>query len=426
MLKKVSKLNNSLIGTVAIPADKSISHRAVMFCSLAKGKSIIKNFSCGADPKSSLEVFQNLGVQAEFTDNKTLTIKASGKFVAPANPLNCGNSGTTMRLISGILASQDFNSTLIGDESLSRRPMKRIIEPLTLMGAELLSDNGHAPIKIIGKHLNAINYNSKLSSAQVKSCVLLAGLNAKGITTFTEPVLSRNHSELLLKFMGADIQTCGNTVKIQQSQLEPKEIAVCGDISSAAFFIAAALIVPNSDITLKNIGLNPTRTGIIDVVKNMGGDIEILDIREISGELVGDVRVKYSELKGCTIEKEIIPRLIDEIPIIAVLASVANGETIIRDAQDLRNKETDRISTVALELGKLGTNITETNDGLIINGQKYLSGGVEVNSYKDHRLAMSFYIAGLICKNPINIKDFEWVNISFPEFEHLIKSLTKL
>ncbi len=417
MLKKVSKIISGLKGEVVIPADKSVSHRAVMFTSLAKGSSLIKNFSSGKDPHSTLEIFKQLGVTAKFIDEKTLKITSTGCLKAPLTPLDCGNSGTTMRLISGILAGQNFNTQLIGDNSLSKRPMKRVIEPLELMGAKINSVNGHAPLNITGTNLHSIDYTSKLASAQVKSCILLAGLNADGTTSVTEPYVSRNHSELMLKYMGANIHVNGKTVNIQKSQLEPKTIDICGDISSAAYFIVAGLIVPNSNIVLKNVGLNPTRTGILDVVKMMGGDVEILNEQTVSGELVGDLRIKTSELKACKISGEIIPRLIDELPVIAVLATQADGETIIRDAKDLRNKESDRIATTVKELRKLGAEIDELDDGFVINGKKELSGGATLETYDDHRLAMSLYVAGLICKNPITINGFEWAGISFPEFE---------
>lgn len=457
---------NTLKGEITIPADKSISHRAVMFSSLAKGISTIENFSRGADCLSTLEVFKSLGVEAEFKDEKTLIINSKNGLMAPKNDLDCGNSGTTMRLMSGILAGQSFDSVLIGDESLSKRPMGRVIRPLEIMGARIIYNGKQetvnskrnathhspltihpitAPLKIYGQKLHGIDYVSELASAQVKSCVLLAGLHASGKTSFTEPYLSRNHTELMLEYMGASIVnskqemvngkqndinystidpfTCSPKTIIERSQLQAKTITVPGDISSAAFFIVAGLIVPNSEIILKNVGLNPTRTGILDVVKTMGADIEILDEKTVSNELVGDIRVRCSDLKACTIEGEIIPRLIDELPVIAVLATQAQGTTIIKDAGDLRNKESDRIKAVVTELKKLGANIEETPDGFIIEGKSKLKGGAEVETYHDHRLAMSLYVAGLICQNQISINGFEWANISFPEFEDLMNIL---
>ena len=302
MKLKVNNSNNTLNGTIEIPADKSISHRAIIFSSLAKGKSTIKNFSNGQDPYSTLKVFQNLGV--EITENEgIITVNSTGNLSAPNQNLDCGNSGTTMRLLSGILAGQNFNSTLIGDVSLSKRPMKRVIEPLSLMGAQIESNDFRAPLKFSGSKLHSIAYKSKIASAQVKSCILLAGLNVEnGITTVTEPFVSRNHTEIMLKAMGAKIKTNGTTVSIEKSKLSPIEIVIPGDISSAAYFIVSALITPNSDIILKNVGLNQTRTGILDVVKQMGADLEILDERTICGEKVGDLRVKYTkDLKACNI-----------------------------------------------------------------------------------------------------------------------------
>lgn len=426
MKLKVNNSNNTLNGTIEIPADKSISHRAIIFSSLAKGKSTIKNFSNGQDPYSTLKVFQNLGV--EITENEgIITVNSTGNLSAPNQNLDCGNSGTTMRLLSGILAGQNFNSTLIGDVSLSKRPMKRVIEPLSLMGAQIESNDFRAPLKIFGSKLHSIAYKSKIASAQVKSCILLAGLNVEnGITTVTEPFVSRNHTEIMLKAMGAKIKTNGTTVSIEKSKLSPIEIVIPGDISSAAYFIVSALITPDSDIILKNVGLNQTRTGILDVVKQMGADLEILDERTICGEKVGDLRVKYTkDLKACNISGEIIPRLIDEIPVIAVLATQADGQTRISDAQDLRNKESDRISALVNELKKLGAKIEETPDGMIIEGKTVLSGNCEVETYHDHRLAMSLYVAGLICNKEILINEFEWVNISFPTFLNLFENLKK-
>lgn len=443
-MKLLISKKNKLKGEIIIPADKSISHRAVMFSSLAKGVSEIENFSHGADCLSTLEVFKSLGVKAEFRD-KYLIIDSSNGLFAPEHDLNCGNSGTTMRLMSGILAGQNFNSVLTGDESLSKRPMGRVINPLQLMGAKIMGTKpltlnpspprgeGYqqisvpitAPLKIYGQKLHGIDYVSELASAQVKSCVLLAGMHANGKTSFTEPYLSRNHTELMLQYLGANLSVDETKVSIEKSELQSKTITVPGDISSAAFFIVAGLIVPNSDIILKNVGLNPTRTGIIDVVKKMGGNkcVEILDKKLVSNEEVGDLRVKYSDLKACTIEGDIIPRLIDELPVIAVLATQAEGTTIIKDAGDLRNKESDRIKAIVTELKKIGADIEETSDGFIIQGKKTLLGNAQVETYHDHRLAMSLYVAGLICENPISINGFEWVNISFPEFENLMHNI---
>ncbi len=419
MKKTVQQAKNGLKGEITIPSDKSISHRAAIFATLARGKSVIKNFSNGQDPKSSLEICKVLGAEVEFQQNR-LIIKSDGVLKAPKKVLYCGNSGTTMRLMAGVLAGQNFNSVLTGDESLSNRPMGRIIEPLSLMGAEIKSNNNKAPLEIYKSELRGIEYKSPIASAQVKSAILLAGLFADGKTSFTEEFLSRNHTELMLKYMGAKIETYGLTTTVQKSILNPSEFEIAGDISSAAYFIAAGLIVPNSDLILKNVGLNPTRTGILEVLRQMGADIEVLDERVVSNEVVGDLRVKSSNLKGCEIKGEIIPKLIDEIPIIAVLATQAEGQTVIKDAGDLRNKESDRIKTTVSQLKKLGADIEETKDGMIIRQSK-LQGGVEVETFSDHRLAMSLYVAGLLCG--CTIDGFEWAGISFPEFDGMFSRL---
>lgn len=422
----VSGLKNGLKGSITIPADKSISHRAVMFSALAKGKSVIKNFLYASDCRSTVGLFKSLGVDIRFLDNNTLEINSSGVLSSPSAPLDCGNSGTTMRLVSGILAGQSFNSVLIGDASLSKRPMKRVITPLSMMGAVIDSNDFKAPLSIKGQRLHSIDYDSPIASAQVKSSVLLAGLNAEGVTTVTEPYLSRNHTELMLKYLGADIESTGNKVCVRKSELAARDIDVAGDISSAAFFIVAALVVPDSDVIIKNVGLNPTRTGIIDVVTRMGGDIEILEERIVSGESVGDLRVRYSALKGCDINGADIPRLIDELPVIALLATQADGETRITDAGDLRNKEADRITAVVAEFRKIGIDIDELPDGFIIGGKQKIYGDAEVEVYHDHRLAMTLYIAGLISEKNVLVKEFQWVDISMPEFLSLMDSLKSL
>lgn len=427
---KVNGINSPLNGEITIPSDKSISHRAIILGSLTNGKIKISNFSKGKDPISTLEIFKNLGLEVSFVDDKTLIINSKNGLSAPSSPLDCGNSGTTMRLMTGLLSGQKFNSELFGDVSLSKRPMKRVIEPLTLMGAKIESNENRAPLKIKGSKLNGITYESKIASAQVKSSILLAGFNSIGETKVIEPSLSRNHTEIMLQYFESDIKTGKIEDKfytaIRSSFLIPKDIYIPGDISSAAFFMAAAAITKNSDIIIKNVGLNETRTGIIDVMKNMNVDFEILDEKKVNGEKIGDVRVKYSpDLKGTIIEGDIIPRLIDEIPVICVLAGFAEGKTIIKDASDLKNKESDRIKCTADELKKMGFNIEATDDGFIIEGnnQAQIEGNVELNTYNDHRLAMSFYVAGLNAKSECLIKDFIWVNTSFPEFLGLFNKL---
>lgn len=414
----------TLQGNIEIPADKSITHRAFLFASLTKGKVKVSNFSKGADCMSTLDIIKQLGCKVSILNEKEVLIDATKALRKPEKALDCGNSGTTTRLIMGILSSQNFDTKLFGDASLSKRPMKRVIAPLEEMGASFKHNDFKLPIEIKGNSLKPINYVSQLASAQVKSCILLAGLNTEGTTIFTEPYKSRNHTELMFEYMGANIKVNRNQVSISKSQLQPKDIIVCGDISSAAFFMVAALITPNSNITIKNVGINETRSGIIDVLKAMNANIQLLNEKVVSNEKVADIKVKYSKLKATTIEGEIIPRLIDEIPVIAVAATQAEGTTIIKDAQDLRNKEADRITAVKTELRKLGANIEETQDGLIINGRTELTGGCELECYHDHRIAMSEYIAGLICKKPIKINEFQWVDISFPEFLNLITELT--
>jgi len=426
MIKKVQKNTSGLKGEIIIPSDKSISHRAIMFSALAEGEAVIKNFSLGTDCRTTLELYKTLGLDLEYIDRKTLKVKSRGCLISQGinNVYSCGNSGTTMRLSAGILAGQNFDSVLTGDDSLSKRPMRRIIEPLTLMGAEIKSTDNHAPLLIKGKSLNGIFYKSNLSSAQVKSCVLLAGLHADGTTSYVEPHKSRDHTERMLKYLGADIKVNGNLVEITKSKLQARDIEIVGDISSAAFFMVAALIVPNSTVIIKNVGINSTRIGIIEIIKRMGGNIELKHQRVVSGEEIADIKISYTEkLKACAISGDDIPKLIDELPVIAVLATQCEGQTIVKDASDLRNKETNRITCLVNELKKLGADIQETKDGFIVNGKSELTGGVEVESYKDHRLGMSFYVVGLICKKEILISGFEWINISFPEFEEFFNQI---
>ena len=417
---------NKLEGFITIPPDKSISHRTSMFAALTHGIVNIKNYSKGADCHSTLKIIQQLGCDVKFNSETDITINSKNALRQPNDRLDCGNSGTTMRMMSGILSGQPFNCTLFGDMSLSKRPMKRIIEPLSLMGAKFEHNEYKAPLIIHGQKLHSITYNSPLASAQVKSAILLAGLFADGITTVNEPYQSRNHTELMLKYLGADIvENSKASTSIKKSELIPKDMEVCGDISSAAFFMVAAAIVPNSDITIKNVGVNYTRSGIIDVLQRMNAEITILDERNISGEPVADINIKYSDLKSTTIQGSDIPRLIDEIPVIAVMATQADGTTIIKDASDLRNKESDRITTIVKQLKAIGADIDETPDGMIINGKTKLKGDIEVNCYHDHRTAMSFYVAGLITEKSMLIKEFEWVNTSFPEFENLMNKILK-
>ena len=414
----------SLKGTVTIPGDKSISHRAVMFGSLAKGTTEITGFLQGADCLSTISCFSKMGINITNTGEKVIVNgKGLRGLSAPIDILDVGNSGTTTRLISGILAGQNFTSVLDGDASLRTRPMKRIITPLTEMGAKINSNNGCAPLEIIGSPLKGIDYVSPVASAQIKSCVLLAGLYAENPTSVTEPSLSRNHTELMLKAFGADISTEGFTSQVlPATELFGQQVHVPGDISSAAYFIAAGLIAPNSEILIKNVGLNPTRDGIIKVCRAMGGDITVCDERVQGGEPVGDLLVRSSSLHGTTVSGDIIPTLIDELPIIAVLAAYAEGRTVIADAAELKVKECNRIDAMVTNLSKMGVDITGTDDGMIIEGGKALH-GAELDTYMDHRIAMSFAIASLNAEGTTSIKDAEIVNVSYPGFFNDLKGL---
>ena len=417
---------NKLQGEITVPGDKSISHRAVMFGSLAKGTTRVTHFLQGADCLSTISCFQKMGIEIENTPEEIL-IHGKGLYglSAPAQVLDAGNSGTTTRLISGILAAQNFNVTLTGDASICKRPMKRIITPLSMMGAKITSKNGNdcAPLLIEGTALNGIHYDSPVASAQVKSSVLLAGLYAEGATSVTEPFLSRNHTELMLSAFGATVTSEDTTATIlPHPDLHGLEINVPGDISSAAYFIAAGLIVPNSEILIKNVGINPTRDGILKVALEMGGNIEILNKRIDGGELTADLLVKSSSLHGITIEGEIIPTLIDEIPVIAVMAAYADGTTTIKDASELKVKESDRIAIVSENLAKMGCDITPADDGMIIKGGKPLCGAA-LDSYLDHRIAMSFAVAALLADGETDMKDAECVNISYPTFYRDLESL---
>ena len=408
----------NLQGEITIPGDKSISHRSIMLGSLADGITEVHGFLNGADCISSMNCFRQMGVSIDY-DGETVLIHGKGLhgLQKPEQTLDVGNSGTTTRLMSGILAAQNFSSRIIGDASICRRPMKRIMTPLSMMGADITSENGNdcAPLLINGKPLHGIHYDSPVASAQVKSCVLLAGLYADGKTSVTEPYVSRNHTELMFQSFGADIQTAGTTVSVTPAdRLYGQKIQIPGDISSAAYFIAAGLITPNSCITIKNVGINPTRNGILEVVEKMGGAVTYDRFAE-TGEPAADITVKTSNLKGCVIEGSIIPKLIDEIPIIAILACFAEGQTIIRDAQELKVKESNRIDVMVKNLSAMGADITATDDGMIINGGRPLHGAV-IDSHLDHRIAMSFAIAALNADGETDIRGSECVNISYPSF----------
>lgn len=417
-----------LRGELSVPGDKSISHRAVMFGSLAEGITEVTNFLQGADCLSTISCFRQMGIEIENTPDRILIHgKGLHGLSRPDDILDVGNSGTTTRLMSGILAGQNFDCTVNGDASIQKRPMKRIMTPLSLMGADISSipGNGCAPLHIQGHPLKAIHYQSPVASAQVKSCVLLAGMYADGITRVTEPVLSRNHSELMLNHFGASVTTESTTVSIEPDPLlEGRSISVPGDISSAAYFIAAGLLVPGSQVLIRNVGVNPTRDGILRVCRAMGADIAIMNERADSGEPTADLLVKYSSLKGTVVEGEIIPTLIDELPVIAILAAFAQGTTIIRDAAELKVKESNRIDVMVENLSRMGADIEGTEDGMIIRGGRPLH-GAEIDGHLDHRIAMSFAVAALAAEGTTTIRDAECVRISYPGFYDDLFSLSK-
>lgn len=429
---KLSSVSH-LHGTVTVPGDKSISHRSVMFGSIAKGTTRITNFLQGADCLATIDCFRNMGIAIENTSGQIL-VHGNGLrgLHAPQKTLNVGNSGTTTRLISGILSGQSFESVLSGDASLNSRPMGRIMEPLSRMGADIISIHGNncAPLCIRPGTIHGIHYHSNVASAQVKSAVLLAGLYADRETSVTEPTLSRNHTELMLKGFGADVTSTmepdfGATASIKPcTELYAQEIHVPGDISSAAYFIAAGLLVPNSEIRIKNVGINPTRAGILKVFEDMGADIEYVTQTVTGGEPTADLLIRTSRLHGTIVSGSMIPTLIDEIPIIAVAAAMAEGTTIIKDAAELKVKETDRIATVTQNLKAMGADITPTDDGMIINGTGRLL-GAEIESYLDHRIAMAFAIAALVAKGDTVIHNSHCVDVSYPTFFETLSSLNQ-
>ncbi len=404
----------ALRGEVKIPGDKSISHRGVMIGSIANGETIIKNILLSEDTLRTIECFREMGIKIDI-DEKEHIVRIQGKGLygleKPSKPLDCGNSGTTMRLMAGILGGQDFPSTLIGDDSLSKRPMDRIIIPLTKMGVNIRGKEGKYPPLTIEPsiELQGIHYELPIASAQVKSAILLASIYSKGNTKVIEKKTTRDHTERILEYF-------------DDGEFNGKEIYVPRDISSASFFIVGATIIKGSSIVMKDIGINPTRTGIIDVIRAMGGDIKIENIRNINNEPVGDIYVSYSPLKGVELDEKIIGRLIDEIPIIAVAAAFAEGTTTIRNAEELKYKETDRIQAMAKELKKMGADIEALSDGLIVKGKKNLN-PARVNTYNDHRIAMALSVAALNIIGESEIIDTQCVNVSYPNFYHSIREI---
>lgn len=412
----------SLKGTITVPGDKSISHRSIMFGAIASGTTTVEGFLLGADCLSTISCFRKLGVEIELDGSQvTIQSKGIGGWEEPDEVLDTGNSGTTTRLMLGLLASTPFHSVVAGDESIAKRPMKRIVDPLRLMGADIRgrSNGQFTPLAIQGKRLAAINYTLPVASAQVKSAILLAALHADGKTTIEEPVATRDHTEIMLRHFGADIKRHENIIEVSGGQtLSARHVNVPGDISSAAFLIGAALITPGSEIHLENVGTNPTRTGILDVISQMGADFEIYE-KETEGERSADLVIRSSQLNGIEIAGSLIPRLIDEIPIIALIATQCQGTTVIKDAEELRVKETDRITAVVDELSKMGADITATEDGMIINGPTPLS-GADIKTYGDHRLGMMAAVAALAASGPVTIDDQDCIAVSYPGFfEHL-------
>lgn len=426
--KKLINPKKGLNGELHVPGDKSISHRAVMFGSVAEGKTVIHNFLLGEDCLSTIECFRKLGVDIQVRDGEVIVSGGGWNHLKePQDILDVGNSGTTTRLIMGILAGRPFHAILIGDDSIAKRPMKRVTEPLKMFGTKIdgRSEGNYTPLSIRGGGLKGITYKLPVASAQVKSALLLAGLQAEGKTEIQEPEKTRNHTEKMIIEFGGHIERHGDTIKVKGGQaLKGTEVYVPGDISSAAFFMVAAAIVPNSRVLLKNVGLNETRVGIVEVMKKMGASIEIMESSK-SGEPIGDILVQSSDLTGIEIGGELIPSLIDEIPVIALLASQAKGKTLIKDAEELKVKETNRIDAIVQELGKLGADIQGTEDGMIIEGKTPLHGG-EVHSWGDHRIGMTLAVASLITNSDVYLEGADAVNISYPTFfEHINKLLKK-
>jgi 3-phosphoshikimate 1-carboxyvinyltransferase len=418
-----------LKGEITVAADKSISHRTVIFSALAQGESLIRNLLEAEDIQSTCRCMKTLGVHIQ-ERNSTLLIKGRGLqgLKEPDRVLDCGNSGTTMRLLTGLLSAQSFFSVLTGDHSLNHRPMRRVIEPMQLMGAELQGRQGgnYPPLAIKGGKLKGINYLSPVASAQVKTAILLAALDANEVTKIWEPERSRDHSENMLAAMGASIQVDGLRIELQPGrELSAQEFQVPGDISAAAFFLVAATIVPGSELKICDMGVNPTRTGIIEVLQQMGANIKLENQRTIGGESIADIIVRASQLKSIKVEGEIIPRLIDEIPVLAVAMAAAEGESEVREAGELRIKETDRIAAISSELGKMGVAITELEDGFRIKGKEQSFQGVKVDSHGDHRIAMSLAVAGLIAEGDTTIGNAGAVNISFPSFWDTLEKISR-
>ena len=415
-----------LRGEISVPGDKSISHRSIMMGAIAQGVTTVRGFLRGEDNLATMAAFRAMGVSIE-DDGTTISITGQGLngLCEPSDVIDCGNSGTSIRLLTGLLSGQAFFSVLTGDQYLRKRPMRRVIEPLTNMGARISGreKGALAPLAIDGAALRACGYESPVASAQVKSAIMLAALYADGETSVREPSLSRDHSERMFRLFGASIDTFHNGVTVRGGvELQAQDIVVPGDISSAAFFIVAALITPGSELMIRDVGVNPTRTGILDILADMGADIEITNEREQSGEPVADLLVRHSQLRGVDISGDVVPRAIDEFPAICIAAACAEGVTTLRDARELRVKETDRIAAMAKNLRKLGVEVAECEDGMDIVGTEKLK-GCKCDSYGDHRIAMSMAVAGLVADGGMRINDVECVATSFPGFFKLLKHI---
>lgn len=402
-----------------------------MLCSIAEGDSTIYNYSTGADCQSTLACMRDLGVQhetKEVQERQALVIHGNGMhgLKAPAGQLDAGNSGSTIRMLSGILAAQPFPSVIGGDESLSKRPMRRVIDPLTAMGARIQATNGNfPPLTITGSKMHGIDYALPVASAQVKSCLLLAGLYAAGETVVREPVTTRDHTEIALKELGADISTEGRVTRVRSGpQLKGRTLVVPGDLSSAAFFIVAALLAPGSEVILTNVGLNPTRTALLDVLRGMGAAIKLLHIEQVNGEIIGNLQVKASRLQGALIEGATTAALIDEIPILCILGALSENGLNVQDAAELRVKETDRIDAIAQNLNRMGVKNETTANSILVPGRQRFH-AAEIQSLGDHRIAMAFSIASLLADGPCSIHDAEAASVSFPEFYSTLDQLAK-
>ena len=411
----------AISGTLNLPGDKSISHRALMLASLVNGRSELRNLSSADDVVSTISCLKSCGLKYDRTSNSVIV--NGGNFVDPDQPLDCGNSGTTMRLLLGLLSGQGINATLIGDESLSKRPMKRIINPLKQMGLKIISNDYKSPIKIQKSKLNGISYHSPIASAQIKSSLLFSGLGAAGTTMITEPILSRNHSEIMLSNLGAKIKTNDLSISISKSNnFSPLNLTIPSDTSTASFFIAAASLISDSRLKFNRLLLNPTRTGFLNAIKKMGCTIKFINTSIENGEKIGNVEVYHQKLKGITIDKNDVPSIIDELPILALMATQAHGITKVSGAEELRVKESDRIEAICDNLKNMGADVEELDDGFIIKGPTKLNGAL-IKTYDDHRIAMTFEIASLIAEGKTQLDNNSCISISFPEFYSTLESI---